>query len=447
MQNTYLDKQYHAFKQRYPNETEYLQAIHHVLTSIDAIMDDHPEYEAYNIIERLLEPERVIGFKVTWLDDNNQVHVNRGYRVQHSALIGPYKGGLRFHPSVTQSVLKFLALEQTFKNSLTTLPMGGGKGGSDFDPKGKSNREIMTFCQAFMRELFHHLGEDVDVPAGDIGVGQREVGYLYGYYKKLTNQVTSSMTGKDTAIGGSLVRQEATGYGLAYFVDTALRKMKNTSLKGKKVLISGSGNVAIYAAEKVIELGGNVIAMSDSSGYIHCEECVDLDAIKTIKEEKRERIKTYPDYDDKGKYHDDPAKLWEIDADIALPCATQNELDATAVKHLVDNSIMMVAEGANMPTTEDGIALLRQHEILFAPGKAANAGGVLVSGLEIAQQAQFSTWSFDTINQRLKEGMKGIFEAIHQTAKEFNKADDLQFGVNVYSFRKLANAMLQQGVV
>ncbi len=447
MKNAYLNKQYDAFKKRYPNEKEYLQALHHVLVSVDDIIDDHPEYEKRNIIERLLEPERVISFRVTWLDDNNNVCVNRGYRVQHSSLIGPYKGGLRFHPSVTQSVLKFLAFEQTLKNSLTRLPMGGGKGGSDFDPKGKSDREIMTFCQAFMRELFHHLGEDVDVPAGDIGVGQREVGYLYGYYKKLTNQVTSSMTGKDISIGGSLVRKEATGYGLAYFVNAALKKIKDTSLKGKDVIISGSGNVAVYAAEKVKELGGKVIAMSDSTGYIHCEDGVDIEAIKVIKEEKRDCIDTYPQYDAKGKYHKGPENMWKVNADIALPCATQNELNEDAVKYLIDNDIMMVAEGANMPTTEDGIALLRDNNILFAPGKAANAGGVLVSGLEIAQSAQFDSWSFEKINKRLKAMMETIFQEIYDTAKTYDHENDLQFGVNVFSFTKLAKAMIQQGVV
>ncbi len=447
MKSTYLEKQYQAFKERYPNEKEYLQALHHVMVSIDEIIDDHPEYQKYNIIERLSEPERLISFRVTWLDDEGNVCVNRGYRVQHSALIGPYKGGLRFHPSVSQSVLKFLAFEQTFKNSLTGLGMGGGKGGSDFDPKGKSDREIMTFCQAFMRELFHHLGEDVDVPAGDIGVGQREIGYLYGYYKKLTNQVTGTLTGRDISIGGSLVRKEATGYGLVYFVEAALKKIKDTSLEGKKVIISGSGNVAIYAAEKVQEFGGTVVAMSDSSGFIHCEKGVDLEAIKTIKEEKRERIETYPDYDARGKYHEDPSKMWEIDADIALPCATQNELDENSVKHLIKNKVMMVAEGANMPTTEKAIEMLRESHILFAPGKAANAGGVLVSGLEMAQTAQFDSWDFDKINKRLKDMMESIFEAIYKTAKDYDQENDLQFGVNVYSFKKLAHAMIIQGVV
>ena len=361
MKNQYLQTQYDAFEKRHPDETEYLQAIHEVLTSLDEVIDEYPEYETYNIVERLLEPERVIGFKVTWLDDENNVRVNRGYRVQHSSLIGPYKGGLRFHPGVTQSVLKFLAFDQTLKNSLTNLPMGGGKGGSDFNPKGKSDFEIMTFCQAFMRELFHHLGEDVDVPAGDIGVGQREIGYLYGYYKKITNQVTSSMTGKHALIGGSLVRREATGYGLAYFVEAVLNKMKDTSLKGKRVLISGSGNVAIYTAEKVEAFGGKVIAMSDSSGFIHCDQGIDLETVKTIKEEKRDRIKRYLDHHDEASYTDDPAKLWEIKADIALPCATQNELDDTAVKHLVDNGITMVGEGANMPTTDAGRKRLKEH--------------------------------------------------------------------------------------
>jgi len=447
MRNGYLKKLEDAFQERYPHEKEYLQSVSGLLSSLEEIIEEHPEYERLNIVERLLEPERVIGFKVTWIDDDNKIRVNRGYRVQHSALIGPYKGGLRFDPGVTQSVLKFLALEQSFKNALTALPMGGGKGGSDFDPKKKSDREIMTFCQAFMRELFHHLGEDVDVPAGDIGVGQREVGYLYGYYKKLTNQVTSGMTGKDTVIGGSLVRREATGYGLVYFVEAVLKTMRNTSLKDKKVIVSGAGNVAIYAAEKVTELGGKVIAMSDSSGFIHCEEGIDLKRVKTIKKDRNERIRRYAEDDDSATYTDDAKKIWTLDADIALPCATQNELDGESVKHLVDNGVILVAEGANMPTTEEGIGLLKKHDVLFAPGKAANAGGVLVSGLEMAQNAQFSSWSFDTVDQKLRKRMEAIFEAIHKTAKDYGKEEDLQFGVNIHSFKKLAEAMMEQGVV
>ena len=447
MENTYLKQQYEKFEKLYPNEKEYLQSIHDVLNSIDDIIEFHPEYETFNVVERLLEPERVISFKVTWIDDEKNVRVNRGYRVQHSSLIGPYKGGLRFHPSVNQSVLKFLAFDQTLKNSLTNLPMGGGKGGSDFNPKGKSDFEIMTFCHAFMRELFHHLGEDVDVPAGDIGVGQREIGYLYGYYKKITNQVTSSMTGKDSLIGGSLVRREATGYGLAYFVEALLGKIKNTTFKDKKVIISGSGNVALHAALKVRELGGKVIAMSDSSGFIHDEEGLDIDMIKTIKQENRERIKRYLDHYENAQYKDESSNIWTLKADIALPCATQNELDETAAKHLVDNGIMLVGEGANMPTTSKGKAVFKKHDILFAPCKAANAGGVLVSGFEIAQSAQFNSWSFDTINEKLKAMMETIFNDIHQTAKKYDKDTDLQFGVNVYSFQKLVQAMLEQGIV
>lgn len=447
MKNTYLKQQYEKFEKLYPNEKEYLQSIHDVLTSIDEIIEHHPEYETYNVVERLLEPERVIGFKVTWIDDEKNVRVNRGYRVQHSSLIGPYKGGLRFHPSVNQSVLKFLAFDQTLKNSLTNLPMGGGKGGSDFNPKGKSDFEIMTFCHAFMRELFHHLGEDVDVPAGDIGVGQREIGYLYGYYKKITNQVTSSMTGKDSLIGGSLVRREATGYGLAYFVETLLKKIRNTSLKDKKVIISGSGNVALHAAYKVRELGGTVIAMSDSSGFIHEEDGLDIDIVKTIKEDKRDRIKRYTEKRETAKYNDDSSEIWGVEADVALPCATQNELDETSAQKLIDNGVMLVGEGANMPTTSKGKALFKQHGILFAPCKAANAGGVLVSGFEIAQSAQFNSWSFETINEKLKAMMETIFDDIHQTARKYDKDTDLQFGVNVYSFQKLVRALLEQGIV
>lgn len=447
MKNAYLKQQYEKFESLYPNETEYLQSIHDVLMSIDEIIDHHPEYETYNVVERLLEPERVISFKVTWIDDEKNVRVNRGYRVQHSSLIGPYKGGLRFHPSVNQSVLKFLAFDQTLKNSLTNLPMGGGKGGSDFNPKGKSDFEIMTFCHAFMRELFHHLGEDVDVPAGDIGVGQKEIGYLYGYYKKITNQVTSSMTGKDSLIGGSLVRREATGYGLAYFVEALLGKIRNTSLKDKRVIISGSGNVALHAAYKVNELGGKVIAMSDSSGFIHADEGLDLEAVKTVKEENKDRIKHYLDYHENAKYTDDSSKIWTLEADIALPCATQNELDETSAKHLVKSGIMLVGEGANMPTTSKAKKVFKENNILFAPCKAANAGGVLVSGFEIAQSAQFNSWSFETINEKLRAMMETIFNDIHQTAIKYDKDTDLQFGVNVYSFQKLVKAMLEQGIV
>jgi glutamate dehydrogenase (NADP+) len=447
MKNAYLKQQYEKFESLYPNETEYLQSIHDVLMSIDEIIDHHPEYETYNVVERLLEPERVISFKVTWIDDEKNVRVNRGYRVQHSSLIGPYKGGLRFHPSVNQSVLKFLAFDQTLKNSLTNLPMGGGKGGSDFNPKGKSDFEIMTFCHAFMRELFHHLGEDVDVPAGDIGVGQKEIGYLYGYYKKITNQVTSSMTGKDSLIGGSLVRREATGYGLAYFVEALLGKIRNTSLKDKRVIISGSGNVALHAAYKVNELGGIVIAMSDSSGFIHADEGLDLEAVKTVKEENKDRIKHYLDYHENAKYTDDSSKIWTLEADIALPCATQNELDETSAKHLVKSGIMLVGEGANMPTTSKAKKVFKENNILFAPCKAANAGGVLVSGFEIAQSAQFNSWSFETINEKLRAMMETIFNDIHQTAIKYDKDTDLQFGVNVYSFQKLVKAMLEQGIV
>jgi len=447
MKHKYLENSYHNLEDRYPNETEYLQAVHEVLTSVDTIIDDYPDYVKYNVVERLLEPERIILFKVTWMDDQKEIHVNRGYRVQYSSLIGTYKGGLRFHPSVNMSILKFLAFEQTFKNALTTLPMGGAKGGSDFNPKGRSDDEIMRFCQAFMSELYRHIGEDLDIPAGDIGVGKREIGYLYGSYKKITNQVTGSITGKGTTIGGSHVRKEATGYGLAYFVEEALKTIKNTSFKDKKVIISGSGNVAIYAAEKVIELGGIVIAMSDSSGYILCEHGVDLEVIKEIKEIKRACIDTYPSYDAKGTYVKDPQKMWTVKADIALPCATQNELDEPSVQHLIDHNIMMVAEGANMPTTPKGIELLRKHNILFAPGKAANAGGVYVSGLEIAQNASFNPWTFDKVDQKLKEVMKQILHDIYDASKRYDKENDLLFGANVVGFKKVARAMIQQGLI
>lgn len=443
--NTYLEEELAYFKRHYKNQREYLQVVEELIHSLDGIIDNHPEYEKHNIVRRLFEPEKIIRFKVTWMDDNNHMRVNVGYRVQHSLLLGPYKGGIRFHPTVSESILKFLALEQTVKNACTGLALGGGKGGSDFNPKGKSDKEIMAFCQAFMMQLYHHIGDDMDVPAGDIGVGEREIGYLYGYYKSLTKKVSNNITGKHPLIGGSLLRKEATGYGLAYFTKTVLEEKKNTSLEGKKVLISGSGNVAIYTAEKIMEFGAKVVAMSDSDGYIYAENGIDIKAIKEIKEEKRGRIKEYLSYDENATYKDDSKKIWTQNADIALPCATQNELDETAVEHLINQDILLVAEGANMATTKEGVRLLQKNGILFVPSKAANAGGVVVSGFEIAQNSQFEHWSRESIQKRLYEIMDEIFDHISSTSNEYNQDENLAFGANVYGLKRLASAMIKQG--
>ncbi len=394
LKNEYLKRVYEQAEKRNAGEKEFLQAMREVLESLEPVVEKHPEYEREGVIERLVEPERFIQFRVPWVDDAGHVQVNRGFRVQFNSAIGPYKGGLRLHPSVTASVIKFLGFEQTFKNSLTGLPMGGGKGGSDFDPKGKSDAEVMRFCQSFMTELYRHVGQFTDVPAGDIGVGAREIGYMFGQYKRICNEYSGVLTGKGLTFGGSLARTEATGYGLCYFTEEALRCMKNDSFKGKTVVISGSGNVAIYATEKATELGAKVVALSDSSGYVYDADGIRLDVVKQIKLERRGRIKEYVDAVPTAEYHEGCAGIWTIPCDIALPCATQNELDENAARALVANGCKVVCEGANMPCTPEAISVLLDSGVLYGPAKAANAGGVAVSGLERRQNSHRLTWTF-----------------------------------------------------
>lgn len=445
LNNAYLKRVYDGLAERCANEKEFLQAVDEVLESLEPIIEKHPEYEENGIIERLVEPERVVMFRVPWIDDNGKVQVNRGYRVQFNSAIGPYKGGLRFHPSVNLSVLKFLGFEQIFKNSLTTLPMGGSKGGSDFDPKGKSDNEVMKFCQSFMTELFRHIGADTDVPAGDIGVGGREVGYLFGQYKRLANEFTGVITGKKVGAGGSLIRTEATGFGLCYFTNEVL-KANGTSFEGKTVVISGSGNVAIYAAQKATELGGKVVAMCDSSGYIHDPDGIDLAAIKDIKEVRRARIKEYADTHPNSTYTDGCRGIWTIKCDIALPCATQNDIDEESAKALVANGLTCICEGANMPSTPEAIAVFQEAGVLFGPAKAANAGGVATSGLEMTQNSERIYWSAEEVDEKLKVIMSNIYKSCEEAAEEAGKPGNLAVGANVAGFMKVADAMLWQGV-
>ena len=445
--NEYLKRVYEGLEKRNANEPEFLQAVREVLESIQPVVEKHPEYEKAGLIERLVEPERIITFRVPWVDDAGKVQVNRGYRVQFNSAIGPYKGGLRFHPSVNQGILKFLGFEQTFKNSLTTLPMGGGKGGSDFDPHGKSDAEVMRFCQSFMTELYRHIGQFVDCPAGDIGVGGREVGYMFGQYKRLQNEYTGVLTGKGIPFGGSLARTEATGYGLCYFTAEALKCMRNDSFKGKTVVISGSGNVAIYACEKATQLGAKVVTMSDSNGYIVDENGIDYKVIKEIKEVKRARIKTYLDYVPTAKYVEGSQGIWTVPCDIALPCATQNELRLDGAKALVANGCYCVAEGANMPSTPDAIAYLQQSGILFAPAKASNAGGVATSGLEMSQNSLRLSWTFEEVDERLHNIMVNIYHSAAATAEKYGMKGNLVAGANIAGFEKIASAMMSQGIV
>ncbi|MCQ2513390.1 MAG: NADP-specific glutamate dehydrogenase, partial [Lachnospiraceae bacterium] len=405
--NEYLKRVYDGLAERCANEKEFLQAVEEVFESLEPVIEKHPEYEKAGIMERIIEPERTIMFRVPWVDDKGQVQVNRGYRVQFNSAIGPYKGGLRFHPSVNLSVMKFLGFEQIFKNSLTTLPMGGGKGGSDFDPKGKSDNEVMRFCQSFMSELYRHIGPDTDVPAGDIGVGSREVGYLFGQYKKLANEFTGVLTGKLVGSGGSLVRTQATGYGLCYFTNELL-KTNGTSFEGKTVVVSGSGNVAIYAAEKATELGGKVVAMCDSNGYIYDPEGVDIDVIKDIKEVRRARIKEYVDAIPRATYTEGCKGIWTVKCDIALPCATQNEIDEESAKALIANGVICVCEGANMPSTPEAIAAFQNAGVFFGPAKACNAGGVATSGLEMTQNSERIYWSAEEVDEKLHSIMVNI---------------------------------------
>ena len=435
-------------KRRFPNEPEYIQAVSQVLPTIEEEYNKHPEFEKYNLVERLCIPDRIIQFRVTWTDDQGKVQTNMGYRIQHNNVIGPYKGGIRFHKSVNLSILKFLAFEQTFKNSLTTLPMGGAKGGSDFSPRGKSNAEVMRFCQAFMTELTRHIGPDTDVPAGDIGVGGREVGYMFGMYKKLTHEFSGVFTGKGLEFGGSLIRPEATGYGNVYFLMEML-KTKGTDLKGKTVLISGAGNVAQYTAEKVLQLGGKVLTMSDSDGYIYDADGIDrekLDYIMELKNIYRGRIKEYVEQYPTAKYVEG-MKPWFEKADIALPSATQNEINEEAAKALVANGVMAVSEGANMPTTPEAIRVFQEAKILYAPGKAANAGGVSVSGLEMSQNSERLSWTSEEVDSRLH----AIMENIHQNCVKYGTEPDGYVnyvkGANVAGFMKVAKAMMAQGVL
>ncbi|RZJ72422.1 NADP-specific glutamate dehydrogenase [Flavobacterium sp.] len=436
-----------AVAKRNPNEPEFIQAVHEVAETVIPFIEKNTKYQGQMLLERMVEAERIITFRICWIDDAGKTQVNRGYRIQMNSAIGPYKGGLRFHPSVNLSILKFLAFEQTFKNSLTTLPMGGGKGGSDFDPKGKSDVEVMRFCQAFMTELAKHIGADTDVPAGDIGVGGREVGYMFGQYKRLRNEFTGVLTGKGITFGGSLIRPEATGYGCVYFAESMLGT-KGDSFKGKAVAISGSGNVAQYAAEKATELGGKVVTLSDSSGYIYDADGIDAEKlahVMEIKNERRERISEYTKKYPNAKFVEGK-RPWEVKCDVALPCATQNELDGDEAKALVANGVLAVAEGANMPSTPEAVLEFQKAKILFAPGKASNAGGVATSGLEMSQNSLRLSWTREEVDERLKNIMLNIHSACVQYGKDGDFIDYVK-GANIAGFVKVADAMLAQGVV
>lgn len=446
MQNKYLLKVYNQVLAKNENEKEFIQAVYEVLNSIESYVDEHPELEKNGILERFVEPERIITFRVPWVDDQGKVQVNRAFRVQFNSAIGPFKGGIRLHPSVNQSIMKFLAFEQTLKNSLTGLSMGGGKGGCDFDPKGKSDMEIMRFCQSFMTELYRHIGADTDVPAGDIGTGAREIGYMFGQYKRLRNEFTGVLTGKGLSYGGSLARPEATGFGLCYFTNKMLETMKQTSFKDKKVIISGSGNVAMYALKKVTDLGGVVFAMSDSSGYIYDENGIDFETIKEIKLNNRLRINEYLKYHPTAKFVNDSKKIWETKCDIALPCATQNELDLEDAKKLVANNVIAVAEGANMPCTLEATNYFITNKVLYGPAKAANAGGVLVSGLEMSQNSMRLSWTFEEVDQKLRMQMEKIYMEVYNCANHYGNKYDTVLGANISGFKKVAEAMMAQGV-
>ena len=437
---------YDKLLKRNAGEPEFHQAVAEVLDSLKIVLEKDSYYADYGLIERLCEPERQIIFRVPWVDDNGQVRVNRGFRVQFNSALGPYKGGLRFHPSVNLGIIKFLGFEQIFKNSLTGLPIGGGKGGSDFDPKGKSEHEIMRFCQSFMTELWRHIGEYRDVPAGDIGVGGREIGYLFGQYRRLANQHESGvLTGKGLSWGGSLVRTEATGYGCVYFTDEMM-KARGESLDGAKVIVSGSGNVAIYAIEKAQELGATVIGFSDSSGWVETPNGVDIELLKDVKEVRRERVGTYVDDAEGATFHSD-GSIWDLSADVALPCATQNELNGEHAKNLVANGVRYVAEGANMPSTPEAVEVFRENRVSFGPGKAANAGGVATSALEMQQNASRDSWTFDYTDDRLHKIMSNIFRVADETSKEYGREGDYIVGSNIAGFKKVADAMLAQGVI
>ncbi|WP_026754225.1 NADP-specific glutamate dehydrogenase [Sediminibacter sp. Hel_I_10] len=443
-----IDAFIHLVKEKNSHETEFLQAVHEVAETVIPFIENNPKYKGKMLLERMVEPERTIIFRVPWIDDNGNTQVNRGFRVEFNSAIGPYKGGLRFHPTVNLSILKFLGFEQVFKNSLTTLPMGGGKGGSDFDPKGKSDNEVMRFCQSFMSELFRHIGPNTDVPAGDIGVGGREIGFMFGQYKKLRNEFTGVLTGKGFSYGGSLMRPEATGYGCVYFANNMLAT-KNDSFEGKTVVISGSGNVAQYACEKAIQLGAKVVTMSDSSGYIHDADGIDaekLAVIMKIKNEDRGRISDYLDTYKGATYHEGE-RPWSVNCDVAMPCATQNELNEEEAKMLVKNNVIAVAEGANMPTTAEAIEVLHKAKVLFSPGKASNAGGVSTSGLEMSQNSLRLSWTAEEVDEKLHKIMNDIHEACVEYGKDDDGHVDYVKGANIAGFVKIADAMLAQGVV
>lgn len=446
MPSTRLQEVYSALVANNPGENEFHQAAKEVLESLEPVIKEHPEYTDRTLLERIVEPERQIIFRVPWMDDKGEYHVNRGYRVEFSSALGPYKGGLRFHPSVNLGIIKFLGFEQIFKNSLTGLSMGGGKGGSNFDPKGKSDDEIMRFCQSFMTELQRHIGENVDVPAGDIGVGGREIGYMYGQYKRIRNSFDAGvLTGKGINWGGSLVRTEATGYGLVYFAAEML-KDAGTNMDGKKVVVSGAGNVAIYAIEKLQEFGADVITASDSSGYVYDSDGIDLDLLKQVKEVERGRIKDYADKRPNATFVSG-GSIWDVECDVALPCATQNELDGEAAAKLVKNGTKFVAEGANMPCSPDAIDIFNEAGVRFSPGKASNAGGVATSGLEMEQNAARSHWSFDQADQRLHQIMVNIHHTSIETAEKYGFPDNYMIGANIAGFIRVADSMIDMGVI
>ena len=442
----YLNELMDRVIKRNPGEDEFHQAVREVLESLEPVLEQSPEYITSGVMERLVEPERIIKFRVPWMTDDGRVMVNRGFRVQYNSAIGPYKGGIRFHPSVYEGIIKFLGFEQIFKNSLTGLPIGGGKGGSDFDPKGKSEAEVMRFCQSFMTELYKYVGADVDVPAGDIGVGAREIGYFYGQYKRITNLYEGVLTGKGLTYGGSLGRKQATGYGLCYFTD-AMLGAKGDSFEGKTVVISGSGNVAIYACEKATALGAKVIALSDSNGYIVDNNGIDLKAVKQIKEVERKRIKEYLTYHPEATYTEGCSGIWTVKCDIALPCATQNEINEQSAKALVSNGVMAVAEGANMPSTPEAVSVFQSAGILFGPAKAANAGGVATSALEMTQNSERLSWTFEEVDEKLHGIMVNIYNNASAAAEKYGMPGNLVAGANIAGFLKVADAMMAQGVV
>ena len=446
LKNQYLIDLLETVKKRNAGEPEFIQAVTEVLETLEPVIEKRPDYVEAGVLDRLVEPERQIMFRVPWVDDNGKVQVNRGFRVQYNSAIGPYKGGIRLHPSVYLGIIKFLGFEQVFKNSLTPLPMGGGKGGSDFDPKGKSDGEVMRFCQSFMTELCRHIGADCDVPAGDIGTGAREIGFMFGQYKRIRNEFTGVLTGKGLTYGGSLARTEATGYGLCYFTDEML-KANGKSFEGKTVVISGSGNVAIYATQKATELGAKVVALSDSNGYVYDKNGIDLACVKQLKEVERKRIKEYVSTHPDAEYHEGCSGIWTIPCDIALPCATQNEINKESAEILVKNGCFAVAEGANMPSTPEAIEVYLSNGILYGPAKAANAGGVATSGLEMSQNSERLSWTFEEVDGKLKNIMKNIFKSCDEAAKEYGMAGNYMAGANIAGFLKVAEAMKAQGCV